>query len=79
MRMNKPPRARVAAELTVPTREGLSIELNTILLPVDLSGERPVAAWYVMHLLGAQLPLPLYGLLALVVLGTDEHFAVRYD
>ena len=41
--MNKPPRARVAAELTVPTREGLSIELNTTLVLVDLLGEHLIA------------------------------------
>ena len=60
--MNKPPRARVAAELTVPTREGLSIEPNQTLVLVYLLGEHLVAALYVMYLLGAQSPLPLHGL-----------------
>ena len=61
--MNKPPRARVAAELTVPTREGLSIEPNTTLVLVDLLGEHLIAALYVMYLLRAQPPRPLHGLL----------------
>ena len=59
--MNKPPRARVAAELTVTTREGLSTEPTEALVLVYLLGECLIAALYVMYLLRAQPPRPLYG------------------